>query len=212
MKIIILLLIIIWFITLAFNFLKFNLILFLFVFSSALERFWETFIASRQYILDKKTGFDWLFDVIALCYIAMMFGAIFEYLFISKKLIIWLIFFGLIVFSFALILRLWAIKTLGHGWNTFVLGESKREASDATLLMKSGPYKFIRHPIYLGAIFESISIPLVLNSYYTLGFVILICVPLFILRAYLEEKESIKKFGSDYMKYRSEVPAFLPLM
>lgn len=209
MKIIILLLIIIWFITIISNFSKFNLFLFLFIISSAIERFWETFITTRQNILDKTSKFDWLFNLISLSYILMMFGTVLEYLFIPKKLIYPLVFLGFITFFLALLLRLWAIKTLEEDWNIFVLEESKHKIKQSKL-KEDGPYKYIRHPIYLGVIIESISIPLIFNSYYTLGFAVLFCLPLVILRAYLEENESIKKFGQDYIKYKTKVFAFLP--
>jgi protein-S-isoprenylcysteine O-methyltransferase Ste14 len=53
-------------------------------------------------------------------------------------------------------------------------------------------------------IIEALGIPAIFNSYYTLGFAALIYAPLIIVRAYLEERELIKIFGKDYVRYSTK--------
>ena len=209
MRILILLLTLAWFVFVAANFSRISLFLAVFIIFAALERFYETLIAAKQNILDKTAKFDWLFNTLAFCYILLLFGVIFEYLSIPKMINYVFTSLGISAFFFALALRLWAIKSLGGRWETLVLGENKKEAGSPGLI-KNGPYKYVRHPIYLGAIIESLSIPLAFNSYFTLVVVILVYLPLIVFRASLEEKKSVKIFGGDYLEYISGVPRFFP--
>jgi protein-S-isoprenylcysteine O-methyltransferase Ste14 len=209
MKIIILSLIVFWFAFVGMNFLKFNLFLVIFILFVAVERFWETFFAAKHNILDKKSQFDWLFRLILFCYVLLMYGNIYEYLYIPKQINYALTASGIVCFFLALVIKLSAIRSLGGKWESHVLGENKQGIARDKLI-QNGPYRYIRHPIYLGAIIEAISIPLVFNSFFTLIFSVLIYGPLFVYRALLEEKESVKKFGEDYAKYISAVPAFFP--
>lgn len=210
MKTAVLSLSIIWFMIVLLNSSKFSLLLFFFIIFAAGERFWETFINSKQNIFNDNSKFDWLFRIIALSYILMMFGVILEYIIAPKRINYGLTIFGIIIFALALVLRLYSIKSLGGKLKTFILGRYRRRSLRRKKIIKRGAYKYIRHPIYLGGIIESISIPLIFNAYYTLVFVCLTCVPFLILRAYLEEREIIKIFGENYIEYKSTVPAFFP--
>jgi protein-S-isoprenylcysteine O-methyltransferase Ste14 len=209
MKIIFIFLIIIWLVVLILNLQKLNLFLVVFIIVAAAERFWETFISARHNILDRKSKFDWLFKIIGLFYILNMFGTILESVYLSKELDYRFRFFWFFVFCLALMLRLSAVRALGHALDTNIFGRESTPGQKR--LVRCGPYKYLRHPIYLGTILECLSIPLVFSSRYTFLFALLFCVPLLVMRAYLEEQESLKNFGQDYLKYRSEVFAFLPL-
>jgi methyltransferase len=59
----------------------------------------------------------------------------------------------------ATILRLWVIRTLGPSWNTRGL------VDEQTVVITSGPYRWIRHPNYLGVISEFISLPLIQGAW-----------------------------------------------
>ena len=70
-------------------------------------------------------------------------------------------------------------------------------------VIKTGPYRYIRHPMYLGIIFMIIFTPLALGSFYALIFSALI-VFLFILRTYLED-QTLQKELPGYKEYTSKV-------
>ena len=203
MKKIILSLTILWLVTVLANFSRLNLYLGLFILAAAGERFWETFLLSKQNIFDKKSEFDWLFRIVSYYYILIMFGTVLEQLAIPKRLSPALVTTGAFIYLTALTLRLCAIRALGGSWNTCVLGKIKRRLI-ARRLIKKGPYQILRHPIYFGTILETLSLPLIFNSFYTLGFVILVYTPLIILRAHLEEKELFRIFGKGYLNYRAK--------
>lgn len=99
------------------------------------------------------------------------------------------------------------------------LGIKKRRG-----LVKSGPYRFIRHPQYTG--FILLTIGFTGWSYYyikytfgiswisaelTIGLWYLEMILYFIL-AFVEEKHLTSIFGSDYTDYKRETPSFLPFL
>ncbi len=71
----------------------------------------------------------------------------------------WIIF--IVLFFLAQVLRYWAIASLGKFWNTQVL------VLKGSKLVKSGPYRFMRHPNYLVVVIEIAVIPLMFSCYLT---------------------------------------------
>jgi len=70
-------------------------------------------------------------------------------------------------------------------------------------VVKTGPYKYIRHPMYLAVIIFVISTPLALGSFIALFFSGLIGI-IFIIRTHLEEK-TLQKELAGYEEYMKEV-------
>jgi protein-S-isoprenylcysteine O-methyltransferase Ste14 len=209
MKTVFIFLISLWLAVVIINLQKLNLFLVLFIIFAAVERFWETFLSARYNILDKNSKFDWLFKIIGLFYVILMFGTVLESIYFFKEPDYRFAILGFCIFFPALFLRLSAVRALGGVLDTNIFaGESPPGQKK---LVRRGPYKYLRHPIYLGTILECLSIPLAYSCRYTFLFALLFCLPLLVARAYLEERESEKIFGQDYLKYKSEVKAFLPL-
>jgi protein-S-isoprenylcysteine O-methyltransferase Ste14 len=76
-------------------------------------------------------------------------------------------------------------------------------------LITSGPYRFIRHPIYLGEILYFLSIPVIFGSVYGL-IVMLVLVPMLIHRIGVEERALISKFGQEYIEYTRKTKKLIP--
>lgn len=70
-------------------------------------------------------------------------------------------------------------------------------------VVKDGPYKYIRHPGYLGMFFWLVSVPLILRSVYSF-IPAVVAIILLILRTYLEDKTLISELDG-YYKYTEEV-------
>jgi methyltransferase len=141
-------------------------------------------------------------------YIVMVFGVILEFFLVEITFNILVSVMGIILFISAFILRIYSMRTLKDQWSVHAVGAKKVKR---VFFINTGPYKYIRHPIYLGVILEVISIPLIWNTYLVCLFVCIINVPLQIIRAYFEEKATIRKLGADYISYKNSVPAFIPL-
>lgn len=52
-------------------------------------------------------------------------------------------------------LRWWCIATLGHRWNTRVV------VVPGLPLVRTGPYRYLRHPNYVAVVVEGVALPLV---------------------------------------------------
>lgn len=104
-------------------------------------------------------------------------------------------------------------------YSIIFLGINKRRG-----LVRSGPYRFIRHPQYTG--FILLTIGFTGWSYYyikntfgiswisaeqTIGLWYIEMILYFIL-AFVEEKHLASLFGSDYTNYKRETPSFLPFL
>jgi methyltransferase len=57
--------------------------------------------------------------------------------------------------------RYWVIRTLGGRWTTRVI------VVPGTVRVKTGPYRFLRHPNYLAVVVEGIALPLVHSNWIT---------------------------------------------
>jgi protein-S-isoprenylcysteine O-methyltransferase len=101
-------------------------------------------------------------------------------------------------------LRRWAIASLGKYWSLHV------EIRQDHPLVKSGPFRWMRHPTYLSMIMELMSGALILNAILTSVVVFPIFIAILIYRLRLEEAALIEKFGAAYEQYRREVPALIP--
>ncbi len=76
-------------------------------------------------------------------------------------------------------------------------------------LIKNGPYKIVRHPIYSADIILGFGILLLFpTSIVFLSLLWLVFVLLFWMR--LEEKSLIEKFGLEYRIYIAKTPMFIP--
>jgi protein-S-isoprenylcysteine O-methyltransferase Ste14 len=112
---------------------------------------------------------------------------------------------GLIIVYFGMAIVIWAAWHLKKGiWGGI---EPENE-----LLIKTGPYKYIRHPVYLGMTIAILGIPIVLESWIGLLAVFIIFSPSEIYRAKLEEKALSKKFGGKWDEYKKESGFFIPQM
>ena len=84
----------------------------------------------------------------------------------------------------------------------------KSSANFQKRLITKGPYKYIRHPIYLGTVLEQISIPLLAGLYYSAFGIFVLTVPFHIIKANIEEKNLVSDPNLNYKKYMEETSLF----
>lgn len=102
----------------------------------------------------------------------------------------------------ALVLR--SRAELGAAWSLVP------EADQRTGLVTTGPYRLVRHPIYLGLSILSIGQALAFGSWPGLVIVLFACIPTFALRARAEEKLLTCIFGDRYADYRRRTRMIIP--
>ncbi len=77
-------------------------------------------------------------------------------------------------------------------------------------LVKNGPYKYCRHPVYFGIAISFWGLAFALKSWLGLLAVLLIFLPCEIYRAKIEEKLLLEKFGDEWMVYKKNTGFFIP--
>lgn len=147
----------------------------------------------------------WSYYVMAISYIILLIGTVVEYFVVKRDINFILSSLGVLMYISGHLLRNWSIRTLGECWSLHI------EIKENHKLLKEGPYKYLRHPNYLATLFKGIGFTLIPNSFYTFLYALVIFIPIRLIRIYLEEKELIKKFGNEYLRYKEEVFALLPL-
>ena len=100
------------------------------------------------------------YPVIVAMHVAFFASLIIEfYLWDSPLARFWEIPFG--IFILAQGLRLWARRAMGDRWTTRVI------VIPGERLIASGPFRFVRHPIYVAVVLELFSLPLIFRLYVT---------------------------------------------
>lgn len=110
-----------------------------------------------------------------------------------------------IVTLIGLIIMLWARYVLGGNWSTTAVLKENHE------LIQSGPYHYVRHPIYSGLMLMVLGVAIFYG--HAIGFIALaISFVASWLRARQEEKLLTRHFPEEYLKYKARVKAFIPFV
>ncbi len=110
---------------------------------------------------------------------------------------------GLAFLTLGVTLRFLAVKTLGRYFMPTLAIDSDH------YIITAGPYRYIRHPGYAGAILAFTGLALSLTSTYAL-LCPLVILPGVILRVVREEQMLTSKFGPEYDEYRRTTGALFP--
>lgn len=112
-----------------------------------------------------------------------------------------MILIGMLTFFAGISIAIWAKVTMGKIW-----GIPSEMRKDQNKLIKHGPFKYSRNPIYVGLIMVLIGYGLALQSWFTF----LALVPIFYFWKSVEKEEKLleKYFKEEYLKYKKEVPRF----
>jgi protein-S-isoprenylcysteine O-methyltransferase Ste14 len=100
-------------------------------------------------------------------------------------------------------LAVWARHCLGANWSGNVVVKQNHE------LIRTGPYRHVRHPIYTGILLMALGTALELGTVATLTGSVLLGVS-FWWKLRMEETFMHEEFGDAYVIYRREVKALIP--
>jgi protein-S-isoprenylcysteine O-methyltransferase Ste14 len=110
---------------------------------------------------------------------------------------------GMAVVAAGMAVALWATAHI----KAAVLGEVEPRLDR---LVQSGPYRFVRHPIYLGMTIALVGAALALRSWPGMLGALLLFLPSEIYRARLEERALSRRFGSEWKDYAARTGFILP--
>ncbi len=99
---------------------------------------------------------------------------------------------------------IWARTHLGRNWSPAPAIKEKHE------LVTSGPYRFVRHPIYTGMIFTTLGLALA-GSIFGISVFIFSCL-LFISRMRKEEHFMLELFPNEYPAYQARTKKLIPFL
>jgi protein-S-isoprenylcysteine O-methyltransferase Ste14 len=115
------------------------------------------------------------------------------------------IFTGVAVVAFGLAFSIWARHTLGRNWSGVVTVKQDHE------LVRSGAYRFVRHPIYTGLLIAFIGMAIARGEWRGIVAVLIVFAALW-RKLKVEERFMIETFGDAYLRYRAEVRALIPFV
>jgi protein-S-isoprenylcysteine O-methyltransferase Ste14 len=129
-------------------------------------------------------------------------------LFLSIPIPDWFRLIVVSVTALSILFTLWSWWTLGKNWVHLLDPSTFRQRKTVTLVT-SGPYHYVRHPMYLGGFTFLVGQALVAANW-----LILLCAvattTLFYMQIGKEEAMLIDRFGDEYREYMKRTPRFIP--
>jgi protein-S-isoprenylcysteine O-methyltransferase Ste14 len=111
---------------------------------------------------------------------------------------------GVVLFLAGLGLAVWARVHLGRNWGMPMTRKDEPE------LVTSGPYRFVRHPIYSGLLLAMLGTALATTLYWLIALVIV--GSYFLFSARVEERMLEGEFPSTYPGYRAHTKMLIPFV
>src|SRR5437588_8204328 len=111
---------------------------------------------------------------------------------------------ALVLFAAGLVLRWWAIVTLGRFFTVDVTIEKDHE------LVKRGPFRWVRHPSYTGVLLALVGWALTLRNWAAVAVVLVPIVIAFVTRMNVEEEALTGGLGQRYADYIKRTKRLVP--
>ena len=105
---------------------------------------------------------------------------------------------GIIIFLLGLLVRIWAQQHLRYRLKV------------RKCLTTTGPYSFVRNPIYLGNILICLGLVVTSELLWLVPTTLLYCFCVYSLVVSYEERHLLEKYGESYRRYMLEVPRWCP--
>jgi protein-S-isoprenylcysteine O-methyltransferase Ste14 len=113
---------------------------------------------------------------------------------------------GIVFGAIGLLLRLWAVLRLRDRYTRTLLVQEEH------VVERGGPYRFVRHPGYLGSLLVLNSVALASGNLVTFIASLVATGLAYWHRIRAEDTMLVNTFGDAYARYRREVPAVVPFI
>ena len=111
---------------------------------------------------------------------------------------------GLVLFALGLAFAIWARVHIGRNWGQPMTQKDEPE------LVTSGPYRFVRHPIYSGILVAGVGTAVALSWFWLVPVAVGGCY--FIYAATVEERYMTKEFPDAYPLYKRSTKMLVPFV
>jgi protein-S-isoprenylcysteine O-methyltransferase Ste14 len=116
----------------------------------------------------------------------------------------WVCYPGIILMAAGIVVRQWSIAVLGRFFSGVV------EVQKDQTLVEKGPYRYVRHPSYTGALIFFVGLGLALQSWGAVLALALIFAVVYGYRMHVEEQILISDLGEVYISYSRRTKRLIP--
>jgi protein-S-isoprenylcysteine O-methyltransferase Ste14 len=116
----------------------------------------------------------------------------------------WVSYVGIALMVAGIIVRQWAIAVLGRYFSPVV------GIQEGQKVVKTGPYRLVRHPSYTGALLIIVGVGLALQSWGAVLVLLLVFGITFGYRIRMEEKVLVSELGDEYVQYKKTTKRIIP--
>jgi len=117
----------------------------------------------------------------------------------------WARLLGVVICGFGLFITIWARRTLAGNWSSVVTFKEGHE------LVRTGPYRFARHPIYTGILTMCLGTAIE-NGQLRAWLALPLMAISFWIKLKQEEQLLVRHFPDTYPAYQKQVKAFVPFV
>ena len=169
------------------------------------ERIWSMYLRQGLNRTVRAAGRDWTATAIGYTYGLIIALAATEYLLHERHFGAWYTWGGGVFYAASVALRYWSFHVLRDQWKVDV-----SDTSGERRLVRQGPYRYLRHPIYLATCVETASLPVLLGAPIALVIAVFVFVPLEVARVRIEERYLRQTFGAAYARFEEDTPGWWP--
>jgi protein-S-isoprenylcysteine O-methyltransferase Ste14 len=134
--------------------------------------------------------------------VGLPFLPVFRFLNFTPGLVVGSI--GLTICITGWVFFVWARQNLGRNWSGNVSIQEGQE------LITSGPYRYLRHPMYSGGLVACIGSAIVVGGLFI--FLLVILTPVFVWRTSTEDTLMEQQFPREYTAYKKRTKALIPFV
>lgn len=117
----------------------------------------------------------------------------------------WMDVIGGIICVYGLFVTIWARRTLAGNWSSDVTFKQGHE------LVRTGPYRFVRHPIYTGLLIMSLGTAIGIGQLRCWLAIVVVGIGFWI-KLKQEERLLLRHFPNEYPAYQKQVKALVPFV